>query len=73
MSTPEPSPEILKRAKRANWVQRLVRLGGLSWAWAWCLIALPFGYVIVLCSLVGRGPRDAAKWAKHCGLPWFHA
>ena len=41
------------------------------WQWAWLLIGLPFAYATVLCSLIGFGPREAARWAKHCGLPWF--
>ena len=41
------------------------------WGWLWIIIALPFGYATVLCSLIGFGPKTAKKWAKQNGLPWF--
>jgi hypothetical protein len=42
----------------------------LDWQLTWVIIASPFAYVTILCSLVGYGPATARKWAKHCGLPW---
>lgn len=41
-----------------------------AWGWLWAVIAAPFGYAIVLCLLIGHGPKTAGEWAENCGLPW---
>jgi len=42
-----------------------------AWGFLWKIIALPFGYITVVCALIGYGPKECGNWAKHCGLPWF--
>jgi hypothetical protein len=41
MSTPEQTPETLKRAKRASWLHRLVGLSPFSW-YKGPAVALPY-------------------------------
>lgn len=42
----------------------------IVWTALWAIIAAPFGYVIVLCALIGSGPSAASDWAEEQGLPW---
>jgi len=73
MPTLTPENKNVSASRTNKVVIRGVLVRGLlkSWAWFWCIIAAPFGYITVLCSLIGLGPKKAKNWAKHCGLPWF--